>query len=77
MADPCKVLVIGNCEGKFSQVLTRSEAVNKSHGPFDLMVCLGSPFTAANEDLAKDYLNGKKESTHIPPHSTIPLPAPG
>jgi hypothetical protein len=59
----CKVLVVGNCEGKFAQVLARFESVNKSHGPFDLMVCLGSPFTVANEALAKEYMEGRKEGT--------------
>ena len=44
------------------QMLARAEAVNKSHGPFDVLLCLDCPVDLQSQDLLTDYVDGKKES---------------
>lgn len=37
-----KVLLSGDIHGKFDSLFKRVTAVNKSNGPFDLLLCTGS-----------------------------------
>jgi hypothetical protein len=37
-----KVLLSGDVQGKFQSLFNRVAAVNKSNGPFDLLLCTGS-----------------------------------
>lgn len=37
-----KVLLSGDIQGKFDSLYKRVAAVNKSNGPFDLLLCTGS-----------------------------------
>ena len=39
-----KVLLSGDPEGKLGALFKRVAAVNKSNGPFDLLICVGSFF---------------------------------
>eukprot|EP00730_Choanoeca_flexa_P008867 TRINITY_DN12551_c0_g8_i2.p1 TRINITY_DN12551_c0_g8~~TRINITY_DN12551_c0_g8_i2.p1 ORF type:complete len:524 (+),score=105.98 TRINITY_DN12551_c0_g8_i2:2-1573(+) len=41
---PCKVLVVGDVDGKVKQLLKKVTNVNKKAGPFDLVLCTGSFF---------------------------------
>lgn len=39
-----KVLLSGDPEGKLGALFKRVAAVNKSNGPFDMLICVGSFF---------------------------------
>lgn len=46
-----KVLVSGDVNGNFHALYKRVAAVNKANGPFDILLCVGSFFTSAGDDL--------------------------
>jgi hypothetical protein len=50
-------LVCGDVEGKFKTLFSRVENINKGHGPFDLLFCVGNFFGAKDEYL-EPYRNG-------------------
>jgi hypothetical protein len=50
-------LVCGDVEGKFKTLFSRVNNINKEHGPFDLLFCVGKFFGATDEDLEL-YRNG-------------------
>ena len=41
---PCKVLLAGDVGGSLQALFKRVTAVNKSSGPFDVLLCTGSFF---------------------------------
>lgn len=41
MAGARKVLLSGDVDGKFTTLFNRVATVNKSNGPFDLLLCTG------------------------------------
>ena len=47
MAHTRKVLLCGDVNGKLSTLFNRVAAVNKSNGPFDLLLCTGAFFPEA------------------------------
>ncbi|KAK9811513.1 hypothetical protein WJX72_005124 [[Myrmecia] bisecta] len=60
-----KVLLSGPCHGKLSALFKRVAAVNKSNGPFDVLLCSGQFFAAGDEADQEDtelqaYLDGSK-----------------
>lgn len=59
-----KVLVCGDVEGKFQKLFSRVENISKGHGPFDLLLCVGSFFGDTDEGL-EPYRNGTL---------TVPIP---
>jgi hypothetical protein len=50
-------LVCGDVEGKFQTLFSRVENINKGHGPFDLLLCVGKFFGDTDEGL-EPYRNG-------------------
>lgn len=44
-----KVLLSGAVQGKVSALLKRVAAVNKSNGPFDMLLCTGGFFPPGGE----------------------------
>ncbi len=46
-----KVLLSGSVDGKVSALFKRVSAVNKSNGPFDMLLCTGRFFADAGENL--------------------------
>ena len=46
---PKKVLLSGSVDGKISSLFKRVSAVNKSNGPFDMLLCSGRFFPEAGE----------------------------
>ena len=44
-----KVLVTGDPGGNFSALFKRVTAVNKTNGPFDMLLCVGSFFCHAGD----------------------------
>ncbi|GAM25923.1 hypothetical protein SAMD00019534_090980 [Acytostelium subglobosum LB1] len=46
-----KVLVVGDVSGAFTQLFKRVAAVNKSNGPFHMMLCVGAFFTPYSTSL--------------------------
>jgi hypothetical protein len=59
-----KVLVCGGVEGKFKTLFSRVENINKGHGGFDLLLCVGKFFGDTDEGL-EPYRNGTL---------TVPIP---
>lgn len=59
-----KVLVCGDVEGKFKTLFSRVENINKGHGGFDLLLCVGKFFGDTDEGL-EPYRNGTL---------TVPIP---
>jgi hypothetical protein len=49
--------VCGDVEGKFKTLFSRVENINKGHGPFDLLLCVGKFFGTSDVDL-EPYRNG-------------------
>jgi hypothetical protein len=49
--------VSGDVEGKFKTLFSRVENINKGHGPFDLLLCVGKFFGTTDEGL-EPYRNG-------------------
>ncbi|EFA76244.1 cwfJ family protein [Heterostelium album PN500] len=70
-----KVLVTGDIGGSFQQLFKRVETVNKSAGPFDLLLCVGAFFLpyhhhhqqqhSNNNNDKQDNSNDNKESNNI------------
>jgi hypothetical protein len=50
-------LVCGDVEGKFQMLFSRVENINKGHGLFDLLLCVGNFFGDTDEGL-EPYRNG-------------------
>lgn len=50
-------LVCGGVEGKFKTLFSRVENINKGHGGFDLLLCVGKFFGDTDEGL-EPYRNG-------------------
>lgn len=50
-------LICGDVEGKFKTLFSRVDNINKGHGPFDLLFCVGKFFGATDEGL-EPYRNG-------------------
>jgi len=44
MAQPVKILVCGDVEGKFTQLFNRVTTVHKKNGPFEMLICVGEFF---------------------------------
>ena len=44
-----KVLLSGDVNGKWNALFKRVAAVNKSNGPFDVLLCTGRTFADAGE----------------------------
>ncbi|XP_021938616.1 CWF19-like protein 1 [Zootermopsis nevadensis] len=59
-----KILICGDVEGKFKTLFSRVDNINKGHGPFDLLFCVGKFFGATDEGL-EPYRNGSL---------TVPIP---
>ncbi|XP_023178253.1 CWF19-like protein 1 homolog [Drosophila hydei] len=59
-----KILVVGDVRGRFKQLFSRVEQVNKKAGPFEILCCVGDFFGAEkqNEELIA-YKNGFKHIT--------------
>ncbi|EDW02397.1 CWF19-like protein 1 homolog [Drosophila grimshawi] len=59
-----KILVVGDVRGRFKQLFSRVEQVNKKAGPFEILCCVGDFFGAdkQNEELIA-YKNGFKHIT--------------
>ncbi|KAL7735607.1 hypothetical protein ACLKA6_009564 [Drosophila palustris] len=59
-----KILVVGDVRGRFKQLFSRVEQVNKKAGPFEILCCVGDFFGAdkQNEELIA-YRNGFKHIT--------------
>ena len=53
-ADTRKVLISGDAKGNFKSLFSRVGAVNKSNGPFDLLLCTGSFFAESGTNFAVD-----------------------
>ena len=56
-----KVLLSGDINGKWNALFKRVIAVNKSNGPFDILLCTGRTFADA----------GDTPSTSISCHNTL------
>ena len=48
-----KVLFSGTVNGKFKQLYKRMAAVNKSNGPFDVLLCIGNPLPEAGKSRSR------------------------
>lgn len=48
-----KVLLSGDINGKWNTLFKRVSAVNKSNGPFDVLLCTGRTFADAGETTAQ------------------------
>ena len=46
-----KILLSGDVNGKWNALFKRVSAVNKSNGPFDLLLCTGRTFPDAGKSL--------------------------
>ena len=46
-----KVLLSGDINGKWNGLFKRVTAVNKSNGPFDVLLCTGRTFADAGDTL--------------------------
>ena len=46
-----KVLLSGDINGKWNALFKRVTAVNKSNGPFDVLLCTGGTFADAGDTL--------------------------
>ncbi|VDK44991.1 unnamed protein product [Anisakis simplex] len=55
-----KVLVSGDVNGRFEQLIKRVTNVNRKNGPFDVLICVGE-FFGANEERNEDVVSGKVE----------------
>ncbi|XP_052199797.1 zinc finger CCCH domain-containing protein 64 isoform X2 [Diospyros lotus] len=66
MAAP-RILLCGDAVGRLNQLFKRVSSVNKSAGPFDVLLCVGQFFPEAPDQLGElmDYVEGR---------SQIPLP---
>ncbi|KAI9102508.1 hypothetical protein DFS34DRAFT_396038 [Phlyctochytrium arcticum] len=65
MAKQVKLLVVGGLNGFFSAGFSKIASINKKHGPFDLLLCVGDFFgsdddqsTGGNDELEK-LMNGQ------------------
>lgn len=54
--DKLKVLVCGDVEGRYKQLFSRVETINKKNGPFDMLLCVGNFFGSSNG--LEPYRNG-------------------
>eukprot|EP00455_Lapot_gusevi_P029210 TRINITY_DN3127_c0_g1_i6.p1 TRINITY_DN3127_c0_g1~~TRINITY_DN3127_c0_g1_i6.p1 ORF type:complete len:673 (+),score=142.97 TRINITY_DN3127_c0_g1_i6:57-2075(+) len=55
-----KILCCGDVRGELQQLLARVNAINKNHGPFDLLFCVGN-FFGNKESEFEAFLNGEEE----------------
>jgi hypothetical protein len=62
MAKPVKILVSGDVAGRHQSVFAKVAALNKSHGPFDALFCVGDFFGATHDEL-QPYLSSAEEGT--------------
>ncbi|XP_038053166.1 CWF19-like protein 1 [Patiria miniata] len=58
---PLKILVCGDVEGRFRQLFTRVNNVNRKAGPFEMLLCVGEFFGAEEEEWRK-YENGEEKA---------------
>jgi len=53
-----KILVCGDVGGSYQQLFKRIETINKSSGPFDMLLCVGSffePFTPTSQSVSIEF----------------------
>uniref|UniRef100_A0AC35UGY1 CWF19-like protein 1 homolog n=1 Tax=Rhabditophanes sp. KR3021 TaxID=114890 RepID=A0AC35UGY1_9BILA len=53
----CRVLVVGNVEGKFDELIKKVNAVDKKAGPFELLFCVGEFFSKDDHEANKKLLS--------------------
>uniref|UniRef100_A0A7N0UTD5 C3H1-type domain-containing protein n=1 Tax=Kalanchoe fedtschenkoi TaxID=63787 RepID=A0A7N0UTD5_KALFE len=63
MAAPPRILLCGDVLGRLDQLYKRFAAVNKSAGPFDVLLCVGQFFPQSSEQLDQfmNYVEGRVE----------------
>ena len=62
-----KVLLSGDPEGKLGALFKRVAAVNKSNGPFDMLLCVGSFFTPGGAPCVRDMRARSNITYRVPP----------
>ncbi|KAI3941941.1 hypothetical protein MKW98_009151 [Papaver atlanticum] len=60
---PPRILVCGDVSGRLSQLYKRVSTVNKSAGPFDVLLCVGQffPDSPENNEEFLDYIQGRSQ----------------
>ncbi|OLL22633.1 CWF19-like protein mug161 [Neolecta irregularis DAH-3] len=56
-----KILAFGSVNGKIEQAFAKAKLIDTQHGPFDVLICLGSFFGKTESDQVVKLLNGEIE----------------
>lgn len=59
MSEKQRILLAGDVEGRFINLFTKAEQINKKSGPFEFLLCVGNFFGANNIEL-EPYKDGTK-----------------